>query len=264
MGIPYVGRVPNSDSNVMAKSYADATIPTLEPTTAWVQNQLNAAIATANLQTQAYVDNKNANLAQITAYQAADATFAPATELNAASGVAGLDGAGNLLTSQLPVGALTEFTAQSFDVSEYGLVLLSGSGVVTTNNLRELEIAQISIPDPGYPYIPFPFALVAGGNMNEATAPVNRTQGTGNYGLLSVIPPSTVSDQVYGAGVCTDSYYLNYYVVRAYAAANQTPLTVPPVQGPLELLLCGCCWNGSGYEFSDQGLEYHILCLPSM
>jgi hypothetical protein len=248
----------------MPKSYADATIPTLEPTTAWVNNQLNAAIATNNLVTQSYVDNTNAGLAQQAAVTSADNTYAAASSLNAASGVAGLDGAGNLLTTQLPASVPTEFTAKSYDLATYGIVLMSGTGTVSTSNLRELQIAKISVPDPGYPWRPFPIAWVAGGNPNQQTAPTNRTKGTNNYGLLSVIPPVGISDQVYGAGVCTDSYYLNYYPVRPYAGAGQTPITVPAVQGPLDLLLCGCCWTGSGYEFSSQGLQYWILTLPAM
>lgn len=265
-GFRYVGRSPASagDSSLVPKSYADTAIPALEPGTAWVTNQLNQAIATANLVTSLYVDQKNATLAQIAAVNAADATYAAASSLNQASGAAGLDGAGNLRTAELPTGVPTEFTAKAFDLATYGSVLLSGTATVATDNLRELQLAQITCPDPGYPWRPIPLGIVGGGNPNDGTAPDTRTQGTGNYGMVSVIPPLGVSDQVYGVGYCSDSYYLNYYPFGPYAAASQTPTTVPAVQGGLELLLCGCCWTGTGYEFTNQGLEYWILALPAM
>jgi hypothetical protein len=248
---------------MVPKSFADSSIAAQEPTTAYVSSLINAAIAANSLQSQAYVNNSNAQLAQKTTVDTADTAYVPVAKLNAANGVAGLDSSGNLLSAQIPSGIQTDNVMRTYDVyGPAGTLTLSGSQTVTTSNVREYQIGSIVVPDPGYPWLPIPFAMVQGGAIT-LSAPSNRYSGTGTYGLLSVLPPVGVSNQVYGVGLCTDSYYLNFYPVFGYGATNQTPTTVPPVTGGLELDLCACCWTGSGYTFTSTALQYWILVVPA-
>ena len=124
-------------------------------------------------------------------------------------------------------------------------------------------MASIAIPDPGYPWRPLGFATVQGGNPN-GTQPDSPYQGTNTFGLLTILPPQGVSDQVYSAGICTDTFELGFNQCIPYATANQTPQTVPPILGSLELDLCGSCWTGSGYQFTPAGILYWVLVTPAM
>lgn len=258
-----VGRTPDSDSVEVPKSYADAALAAGLPSVASVRSNITTQINTKHLVTKAYVDQSNAQVAQKAAVDAADALYVPTSALSAPNGVAGVGSDGNLIPGQVPAGVPTEFLAKSYDVHSDGLVYFNQPQTVLTNNLRELRIASITIPDPGYPWRPIPRAFVLGGDPG-ATQPNTRTGGTGTYGMLTVMPPHAVSDQVYGTGICTDSWYWNFYEVMIYAAAGQTPTSVPPVVGGLELDLYGCCWSGTGYQFSPEGLLYWILCAPAL
>lgn len=263
MGRWYVGRTPNSDANLAPKSFADTAIAAQVPTVTFVRNKISLAINTNNLVTQAYINGVNAGRAQKTTVDAADALYVPATQLNAAGGVAGLDADGDIFSSQLPAGTPTEYTAKAYDVYADGDVLINTTRTVITSNPRELRIATLPIPDPGYPWRPIPFAVCQGGDPG-ATDPGTRLSGTHTYGLLTVIPPLGVSDQVYGAGICTDTFAMNFYQCLPYAAGDQTPTNVPAIIGARTLDLCGSCWTGSGYKFNAAGLQYWVLCVPAI
>lgn len=256
-----VGRTPDSDSVEIPKSFADSLVASLIPTVSFVKSKI--ALASVGKVTPAYVNQSNAQLAHKTAVTAADALYVPTTALNAANGVAGLDSSGNLIGSQIPDGVPTEFAAKYYDVSDSGTVFPNTTQTVSTNNLRELKIASIEIDDPGYPWRAQPFALVQGGDPG-GTNPGSRLVGTNTYGLLSVLPPQGVSNQVYAAGICTDTFAMNYYQCFPYAAPGQTPTSVPPIVGGIELDLCGSCWTGTGYQFSPVGLLYWVLVLPAL
>jgi hypothetical protein len=262
-GTWYVGRTPDSDSVEIPKSFADAQIAAGLPSVTSVRNAITAKVNSLALVTPGYVNQSNAQRAQKTAVDAADLAYVPVGQLNQPNGVAGLDGSGNLFGAQIPPGVPTEYTAVCYNASIDGVVFLEDIETVNTDTLRELLIARITVADPGYPWRPIPRGVVQGGNPN-GTAPSNRLQGTANYGLLSVIPPEGVSDQVYGAGICTDSFYFDFYEVMPYASASQTPTSVPAIVGGLELDLYGCCWSGSGYQFGPAGLFYSILVAPAM
>lgn len=260
----YVGRTPDSDSVEVPKAFADQEIANTIPTGTFVRNKINQAITANSLVTPAYVNLSNSRLAQKVAVDNADRNYVPTSWLGVPNGVAALDSSGQIPSSELPTGIPTEWTAQAYDVATSGQILISSAQTVLTNNIRELQIASIEVPDPGYPWRALPFAIVQGGDPGSGNVPNSRLEGTSTFGMLAVLPPQGISNQVYSAGICTDTYYMNFYQCLPYAGANQTPLTVPPIIGGLELDLCGSCWSGSGYQFGPAGLMYWILVMPSM
>jgi hypothetical protein len=141
-----------------------------------------------------------------------------------------------------------------------GTLNFSGSWTATGTSTQNL--ASYVIPDPGYPWRPQPMAWVMGASSG-ATQPAQRYQGTGSYGLLTVVPPGA-SPQVYGLGICTGSFFPNFYPVLPYAAAGQTPTSVPPINGGLELDLVGQLWSGTTYTFYSANLVYTMLVVPAI
>ena len=278
--LPYVGRAPDSDATIVPKSYADATNTSLAVNSSYVNAQIASVVST--LTNQSYVDSEDALRAHKSAVTTADNSYVAATALNAANGVAGLDVNGNLISSQFPTsGVVTDRVTQCYSVASpsggqglfggvlssvtgaVGTILLSGSHTVGTSSIREYKLASIPIPDPGFPWRPLPFAWVQGSSASGGV-PASRQVGNGNYGLLAVMPPAGVSDQVYGAGICTGSSVTDTYPVLPYAAANQSPTTVPAISGSLELDLFGSCWSGTSYTFYAANLVYLVMVVPAL
>ena len=259
----YVGRSPDTDGVVVTKGYADTQNAATLVTTSFVNNA--CTIAAANLVNSVWIDQQVANYStqtQVSSY--ASANFIPLTTLGANSGLAQSNSSGNIPPGVLPTTMTTERVATSYNVSTSGTIYLSGTHTVTTvNNLREYMLASIPIPDPGYAWIPLPFATVTGRALGTASG--SRFLGNGNSGLLTVSPAAGVSDNIYGAGVCTADTLPNLYQVipAAPTIGSATPTTRPPVNGALTLNLYGCCWAGSNYQFSSTGLTFWVLVVPA-
>jgi hypothetical protein len=134
---------------------------------------------------------------------------------------------------------------------------------VVTETIGEYTIGQVTIADPGYPWIPWPFAYVQGfaGGVGSGS----RLQGNGNSGLL-VVTPLNAQLPIYAAGVMTDDPLPNYYQAIPYGATtdSMTPLLQPAINGPLTLQLSACCWTGNAYTVGGTGLVFYVLVLPSI
>jgi hypothetical protein len=141
-----------------------------------------------------------------------------------------------------------------------GTLNFSGSWTATGSSTQNL--ASYVIPDPGYPWRPWPMAWVMGASSG-ATQPAARTLGTGSYGLLTVVSAGA-SPSVYGLGICTGSFYPNLYPVLPAGVVGQTPATIPPVIGGLELDLVGQLWSGSTYTFYSTALAFTMLVVPAI
>lgn len=279
--LTYVGRAPDSDASVVPKSYADSQEAALAVTTTIVDNII--ATAAVNLTSQAYVDAQDGLRAHRSDVTAADATFVASTALGAASGVASLDSGGNLVSTQVPSsGVVTDRIFKCYSLAQTGTLpvlggtsgsvtgaigtQLLGSGstrTVNTTNVREFKLASIPVPDPGFPWRPLPFAWIQG-NSSASPVPANRQVGTGNFGLVTCCPPSGVSDTVYGIAICTGSYFTDTYMLTPFAGANQTHLSVPPINGALQLDLYCSCWSGTTYSFLGANLTFFVLVVPSL
>lgn len=271
----YVGRTPDADASVAPKSYADATAATSAVTTSVVNTRI--ASAAALLTSASYADTQDALRAHKAEVLAADELYFPTTALGATNGVASIDSDGFVPTAQLPQ-LLTDRVATCYSVVSptaglWGATTAGTSGAVgsisftttltaTSTSPREQQLASIPVPDPGYPWRPLPFAWVMG--KGGGTAPATRKVGTGNYGMLSVMPPSGVSNVIYGLGLCSASSVNDVYPVLPFAQTNQTPTNVPPVTGALTLNLYGACWSGTNYVYSAANLVYFVLVVPAL
>lgn len=293
--LAYVGRAPDSDSIIVPKSYADTQNATLAVTSAYVNQQISSAVAGTNpannmptspLVLQNYVDAQFATVAKIAAYQAADAAYIPATQLGVANGIASLNSTGTLVSTQVPsAGLITDRVTQCYSVAvpsiltgiiggtlgtvsgAIGTMLFNASTTVTGTTVGgsgTTQLASIVIPDPGWPWRPMPFAWVQGNAATTSNQPATRMTGTGNYGLLTVIPPAAVSTTIYGRGICSGSYYTNTHRLFPYAGASYTPTSVPPINGSLELDLWGSCWSGTTFTFLPTNFCFYVLVVPAI
>jgi len=263
-GLEYRGRTPSSDSHLVAKGFSDTTYAAKKVDAAYVDAALAAAKSSANLANEDYVDAGDAMRAQKTDVDAADTAYIPASQLGAVNGVASLDADGSLIAAQVPAGILTERLATSYTAAEHGTVNLTAGLVqeVSTTNIREVKLAGIPVPDPGYPWYPLPLAWVGG--LSGGVDPGNRRLGTNDFGRLLVLPPAGVSDVIYGATVCTGVPYLDYYPVLPHATTGGTPMTHPPIHGALQLNLYASLWSGTSYVFHGTGLTFMVFQVPAM
>lgn len=143
-----------------------------------------------------------------------------------------------------------------------GNLLFSPSMTISGTSSPQ-QMAEITIPDPGYPWRPIPYGLVSG-DSSGTTKPSLRTTGTSCYGLVTVAPDPAISTQVYGIGICTGSWFTDSYPITPYAAAGQTPTSVPPINGGMQLYLYGSVWSGTTYTFYANSLSYGILVVPAL
>lgn len=282
MPLQYVGRSPGSDTILSPKSYADSQAAAKVVTNSFVNSTTAAQAPNLVLTSSGYVATQDNLRAKKTNVTSADAAYLAATARNAAGGVAGLSAGGFVDPAQLPTTMSTERAIKSYSVTRaaadrgllgalassataIGTVYLGSSSTrqVTTTQAREYRLASISVPDPGYAWRPLPFAFVEGGSV-EADDPGTRSQGTGSYGLLTVMPPAGSGNQIYASGIGTGSFAYDFIPVLPFAASNQTPTTVPPIPGALQLDLYGCCWAGDNYTFTGYYLSYWILVVPAL
>jgi hypothetical protein len=265
--LSYVGLDPsNSPSSVVTKAWTDGEQAAVVVSTAWVNSAVSAEAVNDQLQPQSYVDSEDALRAHKTAVDTADQSYVPIAQLGAARGVAVLDSNGDLLSAEIPAGVLKSRSAVVYTAAADGSVFLPAgqSHQCGTQTYREFCLASIVVPDPGYPWRPQCFAVV-GGYSNGGAVPTTGGTGTGNMGLLTVIPPSGVSDTIYAIGVCSALYQqFAYYPVLPAGASGQTPLTVPPINGSLELDLWASCYTLTGYVFWGSGMWFQVQVIPAM
>jgi hypothetical protein len=260
-----VGRPPDSDSVVATTQYTQARWNATLVTPQWITQQVT--IASANLVTQSWINQQISNYLSQSAVTTALTGYVPTSELGAASGVAQLNS--NLLvpSGQLPT-LVTNSLAVNYDAAISGVIILPSGQTATaqTDVIGAVPLAKVTIADPGYPWVPLPFAVVQGnaGGAGSGT----RLAGNNNFGFLTVTPFGATSP-IYAAGICTDDSVPNYYLCLPYGGgvgSVMTPLTQPPIIGSLTLLLSGCSWSGGvgGYVFSGTGMVFYVLVVPAV
>ena len=262
--LQYRGRYPDSDSSLVHKGFADSDNQSIIVDANWVNTTVATAVTSNSLQTPTYVNNQDTLRAHKTDVDAADNNYLPLAALGVAGGVATMDGL-HLKDSQVPDGVMVNRVAQIYDLANYGTAYLAPgmTHTVTTTTAREYKIASITVPDPGYPWIPLCFGTI-GGYFNGNPDP-NRTIGTDNLGQVTVMPPSGVSDTIYAAGALNGiPQRMSYYPFIPHGGLNWTPSNVPVINGSLTLNLYGCCYGVSGFVFSGTGLNYRVLVFPAL
>ena len=163
-----------------------------------------------------------------------------------------------LISTQIHTTITTDRTARS----HVGTAAFSGTYTATTTTPRERKLASVTIPDPGFAYIPLPFGSVTG--QAGGTPGLYPWNGNGVCGLLTVCPPQGSGETIYGMGAGTDSPVSGTYPIFPYGASNTTPGNRPAVTGSLVLDLYGSCFQGSGYTFSSAGLSFYVIVVPAL
>lgn len=262
--LQYKGRYPDSDSSLVHKTYADAANQSLIVDANWVNVTVATAVTTNSLQTPTYVNNQDALRAHKSVVDAADNNYLPLAALGMSGGIATMDGL-HLNASQVPDGVMVNRVAKIYDLDNYGVAYLTPgtTHTVTTTTTREYKIASITVPDPGYPWIPLAFGMIGG--WYNSTPDADRTIGTDNMAQVAVMPPSGVSDTIYAAGALNAvPQRLNWYPILPHGGLNWTPTSVGHIDGPLTLDLYGCCYGVGGFVFTGNGLSFRVLAFPTM
>lgn len=258
----YVGRSADADAGIVTKKWAEDAHAARMSDAEYVVDTLDQAILDASLQPLSYAASQDLRRATTAAVTAADALRADASLRNhPTSGVAGLNASGYLDPAHVPAGVITDRVVLSHAVTPAN-TFLTGEVVSSSTAFRDKRLATINVPDPGYPWIPMPFATVTG-QSGSSLPTEGYWEGNGVCGLLTVAPGT--GDIIYGRGVCTDSLTpAPRYLIPA-TDAGSTPLSVPAVEGGLTLNLYGACFQGTGYIFSSSSeFQFLVYVFPAM
>lgn len=196
-----------------------------------------------------------------------DRTATPATSgtTGIIPAVAKSDANGNAQANQLPT-LVRDRVAQCYDLTSAGAMNIIGSGNLSvTSAVPTRDLASITVPDPGYAWIPMPFALVL--SASSGTPGPSRFLGNSGFGFLTVSPAGSPTTY-YGAGVCSPDPRGAYYQVLPYASpvGQMTPATRPAVYGGATLVLRGELFGNSGtngYTYNGNGLVFYVLVMPA-
>ena len=270
----YVGRKPDRNGVIVPASFAQQVNNSTAVTNGFIDAYCarvaaNAPINEGPLVSQTWINEQLTNyVSQSTATTALGSKIL-SSSLGVANGIAQLDSGSQVPSGQLPMSLVTNSLATMVDATTSGTVLLVSPNwhQVTTGNIGEYTLAYVTVYDPGYPYIVFPFAYVVG--WSGAGGSGSRLFGNGNAGLLTVTPyvgGVSQAHPIYGATVCTADTAVNVYSVIPFASSSGTvnPVNNPPINGTMTFGLSGCNWSGSGYVFSGVGLVFFLLVLPAI
>lgn len=257
----YVGRPPDTSGVICTAAYAQSDVAAFLVTPTWISQQITLAVA--NLVSEAWINERVANYTTQTQVEDTLSTsYLPTSTLG--SSVAQLGSNGYIPSGILPT-IPTNSLALNYDVQTSGVVYLPPGVTYTTTtpNLGELKIATIDIPYPGYPWLPYPFAVVEG--YSSAAGSGSNLYGNGNFGILTVTPLGETTP-LYGACLCTDDTVPNFYQVipSAVSTGPVTPASQPPITTDITLELSGCNWAGSNYTFSGNGLTFFVAIFPAL
>jgi len=250
-GLQYRGRAPDTDFSVLHKKWADDQYDLLKVDEAFVNN----AVATEGipLVSKNYVDTQDNLREKIATVDAADLNYIAATALGNASGVASIGPDGYVPSAQLPT-LTTERKPFIVNATE---VLMTGSREVTTLNNKEYRAANLTIEDPGFPYIPLFFAYVMGGSLNGPQT--TRLLGTGSYGQISVLRSDNLK---YAWTICNSKKALDTFCAMPFADQTINPTVLPPLYGTTQWSLWLGLWSGSTFHFTPNGLRFFCIVWP--
>ena len=257
----YVGRSADADAGIVTKKWAENAHAARMADSGYVTSTLAQAILDGTLQPLSYATSQDLLRATTSVVAAADALHADASLRNhPTSGVAGLNASGILDPSHLPVDVTTDRVVTAHAVTPEN-TFLTGDVVTSSTAFRDKRLATITVPDPGYPWTPLPFATVTG-RSGDSLPPEGYWGGNGVCGLLTAAPAS--GDRIYGRGVCTDSLTSAPRHLLPGCDAGATPLNAPAVEGGLTLNLYGACFQGTGYVFSSSSeFQFLVYVLPA-
>lgn len=254
-GLRYVGRYPDSDGILVHKASVDDRWAAVRVDNAYIDAQAGATAA--DLSTQSYVDAQDAPLAKKTYVDTRDQLYVSTTSRGANNGVAPLD-----LNSYLPAihHPLTLATERPMTVVHASGpdIKFSGTRVVTSAaNPKEFLAAQVTIADPGYPYVPVAMGQVSGRLDGTAVEPAPGLS-TGVYGQAIVFDAANAT---YARAVTSGNRRTADSPLMPWAISGQTPVNVTgPLVLSLYLSLFGTPGGTTpGYAFTSARMSFYVL-----
>jgi len=269
MPLRYVGRTPDTPSTVVpASSVYGTTQPGLFGNTlvtpSWLSAEVAALTSVNPPVTAAYVTQQAANYATQAQISTALGQYIATSQVGVPSGYAGLV-SGLVPPAQLPA-LSTNNVAHICPMSTQLLPPTDSYTVTGTTNSFPLGV--VTVANPGYPWLPIPFAYVQGGSAGSEQS---RLVGSQNYALLTVSPQGQASP-VYAIGYMTDDPLTNFYPVVPAAVPGinisgspVTPQTQKPISGPMNFTLSvsGSGSTTTGYTVTGNGLVFYVLVVPA-
>ena len=258
----YFGR--NSDSSnagthiVMDKGGVDDVYGSAKVDAAYVNTALQ--FATTSLATVSYVTGQDNLRAKTADVLAADTAHVPLTDLAGVSGGVVPVSPNSITVPDNRVPATIKVSRNPVIRSLDNLYLTSNQVLSAPIATKQFKAASVTIADPGYPYIPLPFAIVQGGAVGSSE-PSTRSMTTTNYGQLSVLDPDDVR---YGWAVCDSRKVLDFHTCIPYAVNGINPTSRPLVTGSLTLNLWLGLYGGTTYTFTPTGLTFYVICYPGL
>ncbi|AVO25143.1 minor tail protein [Rhodococcus phage Finch] len=216
-----MGRPGDTDASMMTKETIDARFAATSVSSQDVTNQINAQ--TGELVTKTYVDQQDSPLATKLYVDNQDGAYVNLASRGVANGVAQLGADGKIPAGQL--GTIPDRRPVFLN----GATISSFSPWTISSVPGSYRIAQLSIPDPGWPYRIFMFASVenrssaAGGSIGRVIAVLrgrsNLRQGhgtsssQGDWNRIKVLPCALPGDNGSQAGF-TGSDWLDLYAEK--------------------------------------------------
>ena len=258
--LKYIGRPPDSsDFAMMNKEQVEAAYEITQVDASFVNGAVQDVLP--SLASLSYCTAQDSLLASRAAVNSADANYVLATEIGGVSGgVVPLDSSSSLPLSRIPASLKT---SRPIAIAASPTIYLSTVRTVGPSTGTKLfKAATLSIADPGYPYIPLPFAAVQGGPVLSTDA-VTRSQTTSCYGQLSVLDPNNVR---YGWTICGGRKVMDFHQCLPFADSTVNPSTRSLVEGPLTLDLWLGLYSGTTYSFqnANSSLVFYAICFPGV
>lgn len=237
---------------------------------AYENSQVDASFVTGAVQdvlpslaSLTYCTAQDQLLASSAAVTAADSNYVLASEIGGVSGgVVPLDSSSSIPSNRIP-GSLK--TSRPIVIASSPTIYFGSGNLQTVGpsaGTKLYKAATLNIADPGYPYIPLPFAAVQG-CAYYSTEAVTRSQTTSSYGQLSVLDSNNVR---YGWTICGGRKVWDFHQCLPFADSTVNPTTRSLVEGPIALDLWLGLYSGTTYSFSnyENTLMFYAICFPGV
>jgi hypothetical protein len=239
--LPYVGTGPSDDKDIVIRGYVQSLMDLNI-----AQSTVDAMISTGltGFVTKAYVDTQDGLNATKTYIDAGDATRLKLSQVNVASGAAGLDISGRINSARLAVTSTQRWPKPFISPAAYNL------STVTTST-TETEVYPVAIADPGFTYKLLVMGVANVFTDTDGQWPVVRVR----QGSLSgqIIAQGNGLGEVYHPGI-----------IQTYTAAGSYVYTVPNGAGWTNMDIVCLGGGGCGNAFGGGGGNPGVFATASL
>lgn len=283
--LPYRGAIHGTPGEVLTVAEATqmATGPAGDPgaadlpTQAYVEAQVALytkpplSQAGSQLQTTTQVSNALAGYPTVAQLNAQASKYYATSALGANSGLATMATTAVVTAAQVNAANATDRVMRTATLAAHGKINFSGTVTVDQTNVQQILLATIDVEDPGYPWIPMPFATVSGHAVpppSSQTPLVDPAQLVDCTALITVVDASGANTNAYGIGIANGTWWDTETQVLPDCAATSQQATVAPIQpvisGGLTLAMYGNRYLGAGsYVFNSSGLDFYVDIAPA-